>query len=108
MAQSHSGNGGAQTRRPTFNKIEGEYIERTDFEEGDWFVARIKWFDWEPDNPTHFRVKRSDDLLGDVLAEGTDGHTYKFYGDRATIECLSDDKRGKHRANLAARIKRID
>lgn len=101
----------ATKRRPTYRDIEGETVtDTTKFDEGEWFAARVSWFedfDEAVARPTHFRVKRSDDFVGDVLAEGTDGHTYKFYGDRMHVECLSDDKVGKHRGNKSASLKRL-
>jgi len=110
MAQSQSGSAESTTRQPTFRQIEGESVHGKELSEGDWFAARVSWFD-DFDRAiaraTHFRVKRSDDFVGDVVAEGTDGHTYKFYGDRPHVECLSDDKKGYHRGNKSARLKKL-
>lgn len=111
MAESQSGSTESTERRPTFRQIEGESIHGEDMEEGEWFAARVSWFcdfDEAIAKPTHFRAKRTDDFVGDVIAEGTDGHTYKFYGDRPHVECLSDDKKGYHRGNKSARLKRIE
>lgn len=111
MATCHDGSTVRTEPRPTYRDVAGERVSGEELSEGEWFVARVSWFgdfDSALARPTHFRVKRADDFVGDVIAEGTDGHTYKFYGDRPHVECLSDDKRGKHRGNKSARLARLE
>jgi hypothetical protein len=110
MATSQSGSTDSTERRPTYRDVTGETVHGKELSEGDMFVARVSWFGSFDEciaRPTHFRVTRADDMLGDVIAEGSDGNTYKFYGDRAHVECLTDDDQGYHRGNKAARLKRI-
>lgn len=106
MATSQSGSTAGRVR-PTYRNADGEKVSQAELEEGDTFVARVKWFDDWKARPVHFTVTRTENITDDVKARGTDGHKYKFYGDRPHIECLTDDKEGYHRGQQTGRHKRL-
>jgi len=94
-----------------YHDAEGETVSKGELNDGDRVALRVSWFgDFQEalDRPTFFTVTDTWDFIDDVMLEGDDGHTYKLYDSRATVECLSDDKKGKHRGNLSGRVKRLD
>lgn len=95
----------------SYHEADGEPVSKSELADGDRVALRVSWFgsvDEACARPTTFTVTETWDYIDDVMLEGDDGHTYKLYDSRATVECLSDDKEGKHRGNLAGRIKRLD
>lgn len=96
---------------PSYHEADGEPVSKSELEDGDEVALRVSWFgdfDEAVSRPTIFEVTETWDHIDDVLLEGDDGHTYKLYDSRVTVECLSDDKKGKHRGNLAGRVKRLN
>lgn len=96
------------TRRPTYNRIEGEKVSRDELDEDDEVALRVSWFgdfDEALARPTHFTVKRNDI---DVVLEGRDGNTYRLREGSPHVLCNTDGGKGSHRGNLSARVKVID
>jgi len=94
-----------------YHDAEGEAVSKEQLRIGDRVALRVSWFgDFQEalDRPTFFTVTEAPTHIADRILEGDDGHTYKLYDSRATVECLSDDKEGKHRGNLSGRVKKLN
>jgi len=94
-----------------YHDADGEKVSKGELRIGDRVALRVSWFeDFQEalERPTFFTVTGAPSHIDDRMLEGDDGHTYKLYDSRMTVECLSDDKKGKHRGNLAGRVKRIN